>query len=251
MNTSGARRFTAGLLLWPALLALSLIPSVLVFAAQAIGGQDVTLSTPPWKLTLTHLGLVLLASAIVTLSGVPLAVFLTRPGLPRLRALAEAVAGFGQTVPTLALLALAVPALGFGWKPTLLGLILYGFYPVLSSSVTGLMQISPSVLDAADGMGMTPAQRLWQVELPLARPLILAGIRTSTVFNVGTAAIGAALGAGGLGELIINGLSEQNTGMVFAGAWLAALLALSLDRLLDTLTAGRQETGGVAPPPNL
>lgn len=225
-------------LLWPALLLICLIPGVLPGLIDPLGlGEVGTFEPPLWRLTLTHLGLVLLSSVIVLGLGLPLAVAVTRARRDALRQLAETLVGLGQTVPTFAVLALAVPVLGFGWAPTLLGLIVYGLVPVVSNAVVGLQAVSPGALDAARGMGMSASQRLWRVELPLARPVILAGVRTSTVYNVGTATVGAALGAGGLGEPIINGLSQQNTALVLAGAVLAALLALSLDALMSLFDA--------------
>lgn len=233
-----------GALLWPTLLALCLLPGVLPRLVQPLSpGEPLTFDPPLWQLTLTHLGLVLLATAAVLLLGLPLAVAVTRPGREALRALIETLVGLGQTVPTLAILALAVPALGFGWAPTLLGLIVYGLVPVVSNGVAGLRAVDRALLGAARGMGMTPGQQLRRVELPLALPVLLAGVRTSTVYNVGTATVGAALGAGGLGSPIINGLSQQSTGLVLVGAVLAALLALSLDALLG-LAAPRE------PPPS-
>lgn len=234
-----------GVLVWPTLLAVCLVPGVLPWLVQGLSpGGRLTFSPPLWQLTLTHLALVLLATAVVLLIGVPLAVVVTRPGREALRQLTETLVGLGQTVPTFAILALAVPALGFGWAPTLLGLIVYGLVPVVSNGVAGLLGVDRGTLDAARGMGMTAGQRLRRVELPLALPVLLAGVRTSTVYNVGTATVGAALGAGGLGAPIINGLSQQNTGLVLVGAVLAALLALSLDALLSLVTqADRPATG--------
>ncbi|MFC4640539.1 ABC transporter permease [Deinococcus hohokamensis] len=224
-------------LLWPLLLGLCLLPGTLpaVLAPLNLGEVPALFDPPLWRLTLTHLGLVALATGLVVVLGIPLAILVTRPGRGALRQLVEGLAGLGQTVPTFAILALAVPALGFGWKPTLLGLVVYGLMPVLSSGVAGLRQVDPGALDAARGMGMTAAQRLRRVELPLAWPLLLAGLRTSVVYNVGTATVGAALGAGGLGEPIIGGLSQQNVALVLVGALLSALLALSLDSLLGLL----------------
>lgn len=231
MRSARGGRWAA--LVWPTLLLLCLIPGVLPALIDPLGlGEVGTPERPLWQLTLTHLGLVVLASVVVLALGLPLAVAVTRPGRDALRQLSETLVGLGQTVPTFAVLALAVPALGFGWAPTLLGLIVYGLVPVVSNAVVGLQGVSPGALDAARGMGMSTRQCLWRVELPLARPVILAGVRTSTVYNVGTATVGAALGAGGLGEPIINGLSQQNTALVLSGAVLAALLALSLDALM-------------------
>ncbi|PNY80993.1 ABC transporter permease [Deinococcus koreensis] len=226
-----------GALLWPALLGLCLWPGVLPALLRPLNLGEVgpAFDPPLWRLTLVHLGLVLLSTVLVVLIGLPIAVAVTRPARAALRSLAETLVGLGQTVPTFAILALAVPALGFGWKPTLLGLVVYGLVPVVSNAVAGLQNVDGGALDAARGMGMTTAQRLWRVELPLALPVILAGVRTSTVYNVGTATVGAALGAGGLGEPIINGLSQQNTALVLVGALLAALLALSLDAALGLI----------------
>ncbi len=226
-----------GALFWPALLSIALIPGVLrpLLLPLTNGAGLETGTGPLWQLALVHLGLVLGAEVVVLLLGVPLAIIVTRPGRAALMQLTETLTGLGQTVPTLAILALAVPTLGLGLKPTLLGLVLYGLVPVVSNGVAGLLSVDPALKDAARGMGMTSSQQLRRVELPLSLPVLLAGIRTSTVYNVGTATIGAALGAGGLGLLIINGLSQQNTGLVLMGAVLSALLALSLDALLGLL----------------
>ncbi|WP_396115356.1 ABC transporter permease [Deinococcus multiflagellatus] len=227
------RRPPWGALLWPALLALCLWPGVMPRLLNPLGvGELGPLDPPLWRQTLTHLGLVGAATLLVGVVGLPLAVAVTRPGWTAPRQLTEALVGLGQTVPTFAILALAVPALGFGWAPTLLGLVLYGLGPVVGQAILGLQGVSPGVLDAARGMGMSGAQRLWRVELPLAAPVLLSGLRTSVVYNVGTATVGAALGAGGLGEPIIGGLSQQNTALVLAGALPAALLALTLDAWL-------------------
>lgn len=220
-------------LFWPLLLLLCLLPGTLpaLIHSLHLGEVGSTFDPPLWRLTATHLGLVLLATLLIMLLGIPLAIVVTRPGWDALRQLAESLSALGQTVPTFAVLALAVPALGFGWKPTLLGLILYGLLPVVGNSIAALAAVDRASQDAARGMGMTEWQQLLRVELPLAGPLILAGMRTSMVYNVGTATVGAALGAGGLGEPIINGLSQQNTALVLIGALLSALLALSLDAL--------------------
>lgn len=228
-----------GALVWPLLLLVCLLPGVLPRLVQPLTPGEILGFDPPlWRLTLTHLTLVGIATLAAVLLGVPLAVAVTRPGREALRQLTESLVSLGQTVPTFAILALAVPVLGFGWPPTLLGLLLYGLVPVVSNAVAGLLAVDRGVLDAARGMGMTPSQRLRRIELPLARPVLLAGVRTSAVYNVGTATVGAALGAGGLGEPIINGLSQQNTGLVLVGALLSALLALTLDAWLGLIASG-------------
>lgn len=236
MRTAGlsrGRRAPWSVLLWPLLLVLMAWPGVLPrLLAPLADGRAVLTDPPLWRLTLDHLALVLLAELLVLLVGVPLTLFVTRERHRAFLGLTEAFVGLGQTVPTLAILALAVPLVGFGVAPTLLGLTVYGLVPVVSNGVAGLLNVDRAALDAAKGMGMTGGQRLLRVEIPLALPVWWAGLRTSVVFNVGTATVGAALGAGGLGGPIINGLSQQNTALVLAGAILAALLALSLDALL-------------------
>lgn len=223
-----------GALIWPALFVLALWPGVLPRLLSPLGDAS-DAGAPLWQLAAVHLGLVLGAELLVLLLGVPLAVAVTRPGRRALLALTESLVALGQTVPTLAILALAVPFLGLGLWPTVLGLVLYGLVPVVSNGIAGLLGVNDSLKDAARGVGMSGAQQLWRLELPLSLPVLLAGVRSSVVYNVGTATIGAALGAGGLGLPIINGLSQQNTALVVLGALLSALLALSLDALLGLL----------------
>jgi osmoprotectant transport system permease protein len=225
-------------LVFPILLLVCLIPGVLpnvvgwLLGTEAPNIGDASLVS----LLLVHVGLVLVAEVMVLILGLPLAVLVTRDGRASWMRLAESLAGLGQTVPTLAILALAVPVLGLGLAPTIFGMVLYGFMPVVSNGIAGLVNIEAATLEAASGMGMTSRQRLYKIELPLALPVLMAGVRTSTVYNVATAVVGAALGAGGLGLPIINGLSQQNTGLVLVGAILSALLALSLDALLGLVS---------------
>ncbi len=220
-------------LMYPVLLLVCLIPDILPKVIAVVLRVEINIGdTPIWKLMVVHLGLVLIAEILVLVIGLPIAIFVTRPGRNALMRLAETLTGLGQTVPTLAILALAVPTLGLGVPPTMLGLVLYGLVPVVSNTIAGINAVDAATLEAAKGMGMTNNQRLLKVELPLSSAIILAGIRISVVYNVAVATVGAALGAGGLGLLIINGLSEQNTGLVLVGATLSALLALSLDAIL-------------------
>jgi len=141
----------------------------------------------------------------------------------------------GQTFPPVAVLAVTVPLVGFGEKPTLIALFAYGLLPIFENTVTGIKTCPASVLEAASGMGMSARERLLAVELPLAMPLILEGIRLSLVINVGTATIGSTVAAKGLGEVIIAGLLSNNTAFILQGGLLTGLMAILLYDLLAAL----------------
>jgi osmoprotectant transport system permease protein len=147
----------------------------------------------------------------------------------------EMLAGMGQTFPPVAVLAVAVPAVGFGELPALIALSIFGVLPVLQATMAGLASVPPSVLDSARAMGMTPRQILTEVQMPLALPLWLAGVRTSVVVNIGTAAIASTVGAKTLGLPIIIGLSGFNTAYVLQGAMMVGLLAIAADLAFDEL----------------
>lgn len=182
------------------------------------------------SMAVEHLVLVGASGLVTVLVGVGVGVAVTRPwGRPFLP-LAVDVTSLGQTFPPIAVLALMVPILGtFGFWPTLVALVLYGLLPVTRNTIAGLDGLPVDVLDAARGMGMRPWQVLTRVEVPLSIRVILAGVRTSTVINVGTATIGSAFAAGGLGAPIISGLVNQNPAYVLEGAVAAGLLAGVLD----------------------
>jgi osmoprotectant transport system permease protein len=135
---------------------------------------------------------------------------------------------FGQTFPPVAVLAIAVPLVGFGEEPTLIALFAYGLLPIFENTIAGLEGCPRALRDAADGMGMSPRQRLWSVELPLALPMILEGVRLSVVIDVGTATIGSTVAAKGLGEVIIAGLSSNNAAFVLQGGLATGLIAILL-----------------------
>lgn len=177
-----------------------------------------------------HIALVLAATALAVGVGLPLGVFAFRR--PRLGAPLIGIANILQTIPSLALFGFLIPIPfigGIGARAALLALVLYALLPVMRTTVSGLASIDPSVREAGIAMGMTSRQLLFQVELPLARTAIIAGIRVATVAGVGTATIAAAIGAGGLGEYIFRGVSMVNSTVILAGAVPAALLALAAD----------------------
>ncbi|MET0748476.1 MAG: ABC transporter permease [Rhizobium sp.] len=177
-------------------------------------------------LAANHLELVaisIVGSAVLAVLG---GIFVTRASGADFLPLTRAIANAGQTFPPVAVLALAVPATGFGMAPTLIALFLYGLLPIFENTVAGLQQVPASILDAADGMGMSPRQRLFSVELPLAMPLILEGLKVATVINIGTATIGSTVAAKGLGEVIIAGLISDNTAFILQGGLIVGLMAV-------------------------
>jgi osmoprotectant transport system permease protein len=176
-----------------------------------------------------HVALCAVSTALAVAAAVPAGVAATRPGLRRLASPLLFVANVGQSVPTIAVLALAFSVTGIGFRTAVIGLWAYSLLPVLRNTVAGLAGVDPAVVEAARGMGMSPAQVLRRVELPLAWPVVVAGIRTAAVVNVGTAALATFVGAGGLGTLITVGLDNQRDRILYTGAALTALLALAVD----------------------
>jgi len=198
-----------------------------VFAGLARNGQPVIYNQGSLlDLTVNHLMIVLAATVAATLAAVGLAILVTRPFGAEFLALSRSLANIGQTFPPVAVLALAVPVLGFGTAPTLVALFLYGLLPIFENALTALTTLPRAVTDAARGMGMTGPQRLVRVELPLAIPVILAGIRLSTVISISTATIGSTVAARTLGEVIIAGLLSNNTAFVAQGGLIVAVLAV-------------------------
>lgn len=178
------------------------------------------------RLTLSHLALVAAAVVASTIVAVGLGILVTRPAGREFLPLARTITAVGQTFPPVAVLALAVPIMGFGAGPTLIALFLYGLLPIFENTLTGLTNQPPAVTEAARGMGLTRSQRLWQVEMPLAMPLILSGIRLSAVISLATATIGSTVAAKTLGEVIISGLLSSNTAFVVQGGLVVGLLAI-------------------------
>ncbi|MFT3817557.1 MAG: glycine betaine ABC transporter substrate-binding protein [Rubrivivax sp.] len=188
------------------------------------------------RLALQHLALVAAAVGLATAFGLPLALAVARR--PRWRALLLGTSSVLQTLPSLALLALAIGLLGrIGTAPALLALTFYALLPVLHNACTGLAEVPAGLKAAAQALGLTSAQSLRLIELPLALPVIVAGIRTATAWSVGTATIAAFVGAGGLGERIVTGLALNDTALMLAGAVPAAALALAFEGLFAALQA--------------
>ncbi len=188
-----------------------------------------------------HIALSGAGLALGALVAIPLAVWLERR-----RRIAETVVrivGTTQTIPSLALLAFMVPFLGVGAAPAVVALWLYAIFPILRNTYTGLRDAAPHVVESAIAAGMTDRQVLWQVRLPLATPVILAGVRTAGVLTVGTATLAAFVGAGGLGEPIVSGVQSVDAVMILSGALPAAALALAADALLGALERSLRPRG--------
>lgn len=186
---------------------------------------------------LEHIGLTFLSLLLAVIVSVPLGIIIARK--KKAAGIVLGIAGVLQTIPSIALLGFMIPLLGIGAKPAIAALFLYALLPVIRNTYTGITGVNTTVTEAAKAMGMTPHQVLVNVELPLAMPVILAGIRTATVINVGVATLAAYIAAGGLGEFIFGGIALNNSNMILAGAIPAALLAILFDFILSQLQKRR------------
>lgn len=188
------------------------------------------------RLTFEHLWLTLFAMLLAVAIGLPLGILLTR--YERMARPVIALTNVIQVIPSLALFGLLLPVPWLGANAARLAILAltgYALLPIVRNTYAGIRNVDPALIDVANAMGMTGGQRLWKVELPLGASVILAGLRTATVTCVGVATIAAAIGAGGLGELIFRGVASVDNGLVLAGAVPAALLALVADGALGWL----------------
>jgi osmoprotectant transport system permease protein len=234
MNTPAAHRWRRDPLPW---LALALV--ALVFAMPALAplfaATFPTLDRPLYtqesfaSLLVAHAAIVAASSALSLIIGAAAGLLVTRRPGREFRPLVETLVAIGQTVPPVAVLALAVPLIGFGALPALIALTLYGLLPIVRATIEGLESVPRAALEAADGLGLTRAQRLLRIELPLALPVLLAGVRSSVIINIGTAAVASTVGAKTLGSPIIVGLAGFNTAYVIQGAVVVGLLAMVVD----------------------
>ncbi|ELY56205.1 binding-protein-dependent transport systems inner membrane component [Natronococcus amylolyticus DSM 10524] len=203
---------------------MGLIDALLAAYAYLVANFDEFLG-----LLAEHLALVLVSVTLAIMIAIPMGVLATRN--ERAKSIVMSFGNVSQTIPTLAIIALVFPILGLGFLPALVGLFAYALLPILTNTVAGLENVDESTVEAARGMGMTENQILRQIQLPLAVPVIFAGIRTSAVLNVGTAYLAFFIGGGGLGVWVISGISLFNTPQLLAGAIPGALLAIGLDSL--------------------
>jgi osmoprotectant transport system permease protein len=197
-------------------------------------------------LTVLHLRTVAIATVGATVVALSLAILVTRPFGAEFLPLSRSLVNIGQTFPPVAVLALAVPILGFGEKPTLMALFLYGLLPIFENTLTGLTNVPASVVEAARGSGMTERQRLFKIELPLAMPVIVAGIRLSVTISLATATIGSTVAAKTLGEVIIAGLQSNNLAFVLQGGLIVGALAVLIYNGLTAIERMLARSRGVS-----
>ena len=234
------RHLAADKLLW-SVLALTALVLWLPHATPLFASlfpqlqRPLYLQEPFADLLWQHCALVAASSAVSVLTGTAAGLWVTRPSGRPFRPAVESLLAMGQTFPPVAVLAIAAPLVGFGEWPALIALALYGLLPVAQGTVSGIDSVPQAALQAASGLGMPPWARLWQVEIPLALPVWLYGVRTSVIINIGTAAIASTVGAKTLGSPIIVGLSGFNTAYVLQGALLVALLAVVADLAFERL----------------
>lgn len=228
------RRYNQYSILWPPLLLVVMGLILIVYVVSNPGGamsaRALTYSNILRYLQ-EHILLAISALFLAIMVGIPAGIMLTRPRLRKLGKVVEALVNIGQTVPSLAILALFFVYFGLGFKTAVFALWLYCILPILRNTYAGIASIQPEIVESARGMGMQPLRILYKIELPIALPVLMAGVRTSVVICVGTATLATFIGAGGLGDLIAIGISVRRDILVFTGAALSALLAILLDYL--------------------
>lgn len=185
-----------------------------------------------WAL-IEHIQLSFISLLIAAVIAIPLGIWLTKQ--EKIAEVIINITAILQTIPSLAILGLMIPIFGIGTVPAIIALVVYALLPILRNTYTGIKEVDPSLLEAADGIGMKPMRRLFKVELPLSMPVIMAGVRTAMVLIVGTATLVALIGAGGLGDLILLGIDRNNTDLILLGAIPAAILAITLDLVLRVI----------------
>lgn len=190
---------------------------------------------PLYTLAYEYLQVVLLSSLISLFIGFLVGSIVHVFNLKSLKELLLSIGSFGTTFPTIAVIALLVPSLGYGFKPVVVALVLYGVFPILLNTIKGLEQVDRDYINAAQGLGMTTFQQLYKVELPIAMPMIIAGIKTSFIINIAATTVGAVVGAGGLGMPIVSGIRTNDTVLIFKGAVPVMLIAMLANQLFIRL----------------
>lgn len=193
-----------------------------------------------------HIRLVFYASLLAILVGVPIGILIYNK--KRVKDVVLGLVGVLYTIPVIAMFGILIPLMGIGTRPALLALVIYGILPVIRNTTVGLLQVSPAVREAAVGMGANKLQVLMRAELPLAFPLIFAGIRTSVVMNFSMATYAVFIGGGGMGSIIMQGMRTYNTGMLLGSTLLVALTTVILDRLAGKAESNIGERFALTPP---
>lgn len=182
--------------------------------------------------TLQHLSMSLTAVILGIIVTLPLGIYLAKTKSKFIRSLIFGITNIFQTIPTIALLAIMIPLFGIGAKPAILALFLYSLLPLLRNTFTGIQSVDPAVIESGRGMGYNARQLLFKIEIPLAFPYIMSGIRVTTVYVISWTTLAAVVGAGGLGELVISGISFNSKNLIFTGTIMAILLASISDIIL-------------------
>ena len=233
ISASSRKRSLGGYLFMPVLLTAALVGLVVAVQTRELSsGEQSRLGFDKVMGNLAeHLKLTAVSTILVLLIAIPLGILLTRSFARSVTPPAIAIFNIGQAVPSIGLIALLAIIWNIGFWPVVVALVAYTILPVLRNTMVGLRQVDASVIESARGMGMTKAAVLLRIELPLAVPIIMAGLRTALTINVGTATLGAFVGAGGLGELIVAGFVQNKQLITVVGAVLVAVLALLIDYL--------------------
>jgi osmoprotectant transport system permease protein len=225
------RRTLLGYLVTPLLLVAVLVGLYFFVSAQDLSSGEQrrlnadVIASATWE----HIQLTLVSTAVVLAVAIPLGILLTRPSARLVTPPAMVTFNIGQAVPSIGLIALLAVVWDIGFWPAVVALVAYTVLPVLRNTMVGLRQVDESVIESARGMGMTKRMVLARIELPLAVPIIMAGLRTALTINVGTATLGTFIGAGGLGGLIVAGFVQNRPLITIVGAILVAVLALAID----------------------
>jgi osmoprotectant transport system permease protein len=222
------------------LLVLLISVTVWITKLEKIGIYSVFTYGDLLYCTSAHFRMVSISVIIAILIGVPLGILVTRPGLEKFALPVIGGANVGQTIPSLAVIAIMAPILGFGFQSAIVALVIYGLLPILRNSYTSIKKIDPAIIEAARGMGMNRMQIARKVELPLARSVIMAGIRVSTVITVGTAELAVLVGGAGLGKITLTGVFAREALIILQGAAptaaMAILLGFGLERVEQWIT---------------
>jgi osmoprotectant transport system permease protein len=223
--------------LYRVIIALIILISGVIFERTGL----IDLLSDPYEypvimeLFIQHLYMVTISMSLATIIGVTAGIALTRQRFRRYAGIGMYIIGLGQTIPSLAVLALAMSFLGIGTKPAIFALTIYSILPIARNTLAGITEVPPELIDAGKGMGMPPIRILMEVEIPNAMKLILTGFRVALIINIGTAALAYVIGAGGLGDFIFTGISLMQTDKLLAGAIPVTLLALFADFLSELL----------------